>query len=86
MRKRVFGVSDKFRHKPGCTASENGYRLEMSDFANIEGLYYPYSENKGADQLRSYCAGDLRLCFRICKSAGFLITRLKLYDSYEAGH
>ena len=33
----------------------------------VEGLYYPYSEKKGADQLRSYCAADLRLCFRICK-------------------
>ena len=34
-------------------------------------------ENKGADQLRSYCAADLRLCFPICKKAGFLMTRLK---------
>ena len=33
----------------------------------VEGLYYLCSENKGADQLRSYCAADLRLCFRICK-------------------
>ena len=32
-----------------------------------EGLYYPYSENKGADQLRSYCAAALRLNFQICK-------------------
>ena len=32
-----------------------------------EGLYYLCNENKGADQLRSYCAADLRLCFRICK-------------------
>ena len=24
-------------------------------------------ENKGADQLRSYCEADLRLCFRIGK-------------------
>ena len=38
-----------------------------------EKLYYPYSENKGADQLRSnadqlrsYCEADLRLCFRLC--------------------
>ena len=30
-----------------------------------EKLYYPSSENKGADQLRSYCEADLRLCFRI---------------------
>ena len=27
----------------------------------------PCSENKGADQLCSYCKGDLCLCFRICK-------------------
>ena len=37
----------------------------------VEGLYYPYSENKGADQLRSYCPADLRLCFRICKKPVF---------------
>ena len=30
-----------------------------------EDLYYPSSENKGADQLRSYCEADLRLCFRL---------------------
>ena len=30
-------------------------------------MYYPSSENKGADQLRSYCEADLRLCFRLCK-------------------
>ena len=23
-------------------------------------------ENKGADQLFSYCTADLRLCFRLC--------------------
>ena len=28
-----------------------------------EELYYPSSENKGADQLRIYCEADLRLCF-----------------------
>ena len=33
-----------------------------------EGLYYPYSENKGADQLRGYREADLRLCFRVCKN------------------
>ena len=33
----------------------------------IEELYYPCSENKGADQLRSYCEADLRLCFRLCR-------------------
>ena len=34
-------------------------------FQKDEGLYFPSSENKGADQLCSYCTADLRLCFRI---------------------
>ena len=37
----------------------------------VEGLYYPSSENKGADQLRGNREADLRLCFRICKKAVF---------------
>ena len=38
---------------------------------------YQCSENKGADQLRSYCAAHLRLCFRICKKkTGYLMMRL----------
>ena len=31
VRKPVFGVSDQVRHKPGCTATEDGYRHEISD-------------------------------------------------------
>ena len=31
VRKPVFGVSDQVRHKPGCTAIEDGLRLEISD-------------------------------------------------------
>ena len=34
-------------------------------------MYYPCSENKDADQLRSYCEADLRLCFRISKNPVF---------------
>ena len=34
-------------------------------------MYYPCSENKGADQLRSYREADLRLCFRIGKNLVF---------------
>ena len=30
-------------------------------------MHYPSSENKGADQLRSYREADLRLCFRLCR-------------------
>ena len=36
-----------------------------------EGLYYPYTENKWADQLRDYREADLRHCFRICKKPVF---------------
>ena len=31
MRKPVFGVSDQVQHKPDCTATEDGWRLEISD-------------------------------------------------------
>ena len=36
-----------------------------------EELYYPRSENKGADQLRGYREADLRLCFRLCRLSVF---------------
>ena len=31
VRKQVFRVSDQVRHKPGCTATEDGYKLEIMD-------------------------------------------------------
>ena len=37
----------------------------------VKELHYPCSESKGADQLRSYCEADLRLCFRIGKNPVF---------------
>ena len=37
----------------------------------VEVLYYPSSENRGADQLRSYREADLCLCFCICKTLVF---------------
>ena len=33
----------------------------------VEELFYPCSENKGADQLRVYRKAVLPHCFRICK-------------------
>ena len=47
----------------------------------MEELYYPSSENKGADQLRGnreadYREADLRLCFSPMQIVGFLIRRL----------
>ena len=35
-------------------------------------MYYLCSENRGADQLRGYREGDLRLCFRLCKLLVFI--------------
>ena len=32
----VFGVSDQVKHKPGCTATEDGLRLEISDIVRRE--------------------------------------------------
>ena len=44
----------------------------------VEGLYYPCSENEGADQIRGYREADLRTCFQShMQKAGFLTTRLK---------
>ena len=34
-------------------------------------MYYPCSENKGADQLRGYREADLHLCFRLGKNPVF---------------
>ena len=33
-RKSVYGVSDQVSHKPGCTATEDGKRLEISDLGS----------------------------------------------------
>ena len=73
MRKPVFGASDQ--DQPGCTTTEDDLRLEISDL-EVEGLYYPCRENKGADQLRGYREADLSLSFRICKKPFFFTTRL----------
>ena len=65
MRKLTVWVSDQDQNKPVCTVTEeilNLRRIQVEDE-----LYYPSSENKGADQLRSYCKADLRLCFRLCR-------------------
>ena len=67
MRKPVFGVSYQVQHKPGCTATESGMRLEISDLEE-EGLYYLYSENKGSDQLHGHCAADSIFVFACAKS------------------
>ena len=59
MIKPVFGSSEQLQHKLACTVTEADKKLEISDLRRRR------SENKGTDQLRSYCEADLRLCFRI---------------------
>ena len=60
-----------------------------------EGLYYPCSENKGTDQLRSYNKADLRLCFCLGKYGAahiiqciLIAAKLKLsfFDVLDIGH
>ena len=71
MRTPVFGFptrSDTIRTvQPQKMARGLKFRI-----LEVDGLYYPSSENKGADQLRSYCAADLCLCFRICEKPVFI--------------
>ena len=57
-------VSEQVRHKPSCTSTEDGKRLEIF-YLKVEELCYPCSKNKGASQISSYCEAELRLCFRI---------------------
>ena len=70
MRKPVFGVSNQVRHKPGCTATQDGWMLEVSDLGS-RGIVLSCSENKDADQLRGYPEADMRLCFRIYAKSRF---------------
>ena len=64
LRKPAFGVFDQVPHNRAAQPLKMARGLKFRIWVE-EGLYYPYSENKGADQLRSNCAADLRLCFRI---------------------
>ena len=74
VRKPVFGVSDQVTNPP--VQSLNMARGLKFRIQKVEGLYYPCSENRGADQLRGHCEADLCLCFRIMQKAGYLTTRL----------
>ena len=54
-------VSDQVQQKSGCTATEDGKRLEIL-YLEVMGFYCHCSENKDADQLHDYCMTDLCLC------------------------
>ena len=50
VRKPVFMVSDQVQHKSAFQSRKKARRLTLWTEVNEE-LYYPSSENKGADQL-----------------------------------
>ena len=51
----------------GCTVTEDGWRLEISEKKNCTIC----RQNKGTDQLCGHSAADLHLCFHICKKQVF---------------
>ena len=61
MRKPVFGVFDLVRHKAGCTATEDGQRLEIPDL-DRRGIALLLAKTKAL-----ISTADLRPHFRICK-------------------
>ena len=52
----------------------------------VDGLYYPCSENKGPDQLRGYREAVLRLCFSIFKKFANNEAHLLLFIEDVTGH
>ena len=64
----------------------SGFPTRYDTDLGRRGSDYPSSENKGADQLRSYCEADLRLCFRIGKNpVSQLICFSFLFSSHVNG-
>ena len=70
MRKPVFGFSTRSDTNRAVQPHKMASGLEIW-IEEVGGLYYPCSENKGADQVRGDREADLRLCFRICKKPVF---------------
>ena len=71
VRKPVHGGSDQVRQKLDCAPTAELLRCWKFRIKEVEGSYYPCSENKGADQLRGYREAVLPLCFCICKKTIF---------------
>ena len=70
MRKPVFRVSDQVDTNQAVQPQKIAIGLKFRIW-KVGQLYYPYSENKVADQLRGYREADLRLCFLTCKKLVF---------------
>ena len=70
VRKPVFGFPTRSDTNRAVQPHKIGRGLKFRIQAE-KVLYFPRSENKGADLLRGYREADLRLCFRICKKPVF---------------
>ena len=71
VRKPVFGVSDQVPHKPGCTATEDGWRLEISYLGRREIVRIAKTK-----ALISFTVTAQLICVFVFAYAGFLTTRL----------
>ena len=73
MRKPVLGVADQVRHKPGCTATKDGQRLEILDLGS--GVIDILGKTKA---LISCTVTPLLICASShnMQKPGFLMTRL----------
>ena len=65
-RKPVFGFPTRSDTNQPVHSQKEARGLKFRSNEDEE-LVYPCSENKGTDQLCSYCTADLRFCFRIGK-------------------
>ena len=70
MRKPTMWFPNRSDTNQAAQSQKQARRLKFLIYEEGE-VYYPCSENKGADQLRSNREADLRLCFRICRSLVF---------------
>ena len=88
MRKHVFGISDQVQHKQGCTATEDGLRLESSDLESkckmmqltnkhkkIQALYTLNGTVLENIESIKYLGVTITLLLHILR-AGFIIMRL----------
>ena len=76
-RKPVFGASNQVRHKPGCTATEDGWRLEIS-YLGRRGI--ALSAQRNQRRRLAYREADLRPCSRVCEKPA-----LSRHGSYSIG-
>ena len=70
MRKSVFEFPTRSDTNRAVQSQKMARGLKLRIY-EVEGLYFPCSENKGADQIHGYREADLHLCFCICKNPVF---------------